>query len=376
MADIKTNLRELSVATIFGLLKRNNGIVEKNNLYNPQIFLKNANEIIFNDISAAENLFLGNFQSEFNQEYKDIIDNSYKLAKKIFDTPFFDISKEDKIEWIGFQTQKGDPVDIKIGKYGFSLKEDSFILRNMGLYSLLNNLTGSNYQKGIHVFSTFALSEYDAWFDYTWHYLVDWLDKNTKWELIKGNDKSIITKDDLYVYLEFNQKITKIPVEIHTNSDYMKYTTSKIREKVFAKWINEYMNVDLIYLKYKKRCSEVAGRKVKHFIMENFKPEHIFDFFQIYDESYYYAKSTKNETTILKVPRRNDFNDVIEFIDCKYSVPASQLNIVTTFRNKRTGKQLQFRNECRFSHGQFNGTPEAKMYVVSDTPLTELYEPI
>lgn len=59
---------------------------------------------------------------------------------------------------------------------------------------------------------------------------------------------------------------------------------------------------------------------------------------------------------------------------CRYEVPGSQLNIITTFKNKSTGKILEFRNECRFSHGQFNGTPEAKMYVAKNTSLTNLYE--
>ena len=76
------------------------------------------------------------------------------------------------------------------------------------------------------------------------------------------------------------------------------------------------------------------------------------------------------------MPAQADFDDVIEFKGCTYDVPSSQLNIISTFENINTGKTLQFRNECRFSHGQFNGTPEAKMYVVRNTPLTEIYEPI
>lgn len=376
MADIKTNLRELSVATTLGMLKRDDGVAEKANLYKSKKFVEEANSVIYNSIASANNLLLGESQPEYNQECRDIIDNGYKLAKKIFENPAFDIKKDDKIEWLGFHTQKGDPIDIKIGKYGFSLKEESFILRNMGLYSLLNNLTGSNYQRGLHVFSTFALAEYDAWFEYTWNYLVQWLENKTKWELIKGCDKSVITKEGSYIILKFNSEVSRVPLGIKTNNEYMSYTTSKTREKVFSKWINKIIYDDSTYLKYKKHCSEVAGIKVRTLIKENFNPKHVYEFFQIYETPYYYAKSTKNETTILRVPGKSDFSDVIEFVDCEYSVPASQLNIITTFRNKKTNKQLQFRNECRFSHGQFNGTPEAKMYVVSDTPLTELYEPI
>lgn len=117
-------------------------------------------------------------------------------------------------------------------------------------------------------------------------------------------------------------------------------------------------------------------KRVSEKINSEFQPNYVYDFFQIYPKDYYYAKTTAFETTILHVPSRSNFNSIIEFQGCRYDVPSSQLNIITTFKNKKTNKVLEFRNECRFSHGQFNGTPEAKLYVVRNTPLTELYEPI
>ena len=68
-----------------------------------------------------------------------------------------------------------------IGQYGFSLKEESFILKNMGLYQLLNTLTGSNYKKGLHVFETFVPEEYNEWFSCTWKLLLEYLDENIIW---------------------------------------------------------------------------------------------------------------------------------------------------------------------------------------------------
>lgn len=44
-------------------------------------------------------------------------------------------------------------------------------------------------------------------------------------------------------------------------------------------------------------------------------------------------------------------------------MPKSQLNIYTTIENIETKSKLVVRNELRYSHGQFNGTPEAKMYI-------------
>ncbi|MBQ8415975.1 MAG: hypothetical protein IJX13_03610 [Clostridia bacterium] len=176
--------------------------------------------------------------------------------------------------------------------------------------------------------------------------------------------------------MKYNQIVSTVPVNITTNKDFMHYTASETREKVFAKWIKQIFSDDPQYLQIKRNCSLVAGNQVCKKINSAFSANNIFSFFQIYPFEYYYAKTTAHETTILKVPKQADFNRTIQFCGCVCDVPASQLNIISTFKNVHTGKRLQFRNECRFSHGQFNGTPEAKMYVVKDTPLTELYEPI
>jgi len=373
MADVKTHLRELSVATTVGLLNLDIDFI-KTDLYNSKKFYTYAQMVINNDISGAENIL--EFD-DFSGELKTIIENGYKLGKKIYETPYFKIYKDDKIEWIGSDTQKDDPVDLKIGNYSFSLKEESFILKNMGLYQLLNNLTGSNYVRGLHIFSDFARDEYDAWFKYTWQYLVNRLVKGYTWELRKGKNISKISLVGANtVVLYYNGRCSNIPINISTNAEYMSHTVSVTREKVFSKWISEVIANDSEYIRLKKSCSIEAGKKVSDKINREFCPDNIYDFFQIHPHEYYYAKTTSLETTILKVPGKADFNSTIEFKGSKYDVPSSQLNIISTFQNKKTKKILEFRNECRFSHGQFNGTPEAKMYVVRNTPLTELYEPL
>ena len=57
MADIKTHLRELSVAVTVGLLLRKYDFC-LNELYNSDRFIKYAKEIIENDISSASNLLI------------------------------------------------------------------------------------------------------------------------------------------------------------------------------------------------------------------------------------------------------------------------------------------------------------------------------
>jgi hypothetical protein len=372
MADIKTHLRELSVATTIGLLNMEIEF-KPQDLYNSRRFLSYAKKVISNDISAAENLC---DYTIFAGELQQIVDNGYKLGKKIYNNPYFKLKKDLKIQWLGNDTQKKDPIDITIGDYGFSLKEDSFILKNMGLYTLLNNLTGSNYSRGLHVFSTFALSEYDTWFQYTWKFLISYLKENNTWILHKNDKDSIIYLHEDNIVLSYGDIVSEIPTTIVTNTEYMKYTTSKTREKVFAKWISNVISNDSEYLRLKKICSETAGKRICDKINNEFKPDNIYEFFQIYLKEYYYAKTTVSETTILKVPSRNNFSSIIEFQGCRYEVPSSQLNIITRFHNRNTKKYLEFRNECRFSHGQFNGTPEAKMYVSKNTSLFDLYEPL
>lgn len=371
MADIKTHLRELSVATTVGILASGTPL-NIADMYDSATFLSLAKSVIKSDISSANNLL---HQPKFTGELKTIVDNGVKLGKKILECKEFKISRNPVIEWLGNDTQKGDPIDIKIDGYKFSLKEESFILKNMGLYTLLNNLTGSNYEKGLHIFTTFAQKEYDAWFAHTWRCFVNYLSTHGKWTP-SGRRLSEASLFKNNVILKCDGKTSTVPQNITTNKSFMEKTTTTTREKVFAKWINEKLSNDSHYLKIKKQCSVTAGEKVCEKINSEFSSDHVFEFFQIYPYEYYYAKTTSSETTILKVPAQADFDSVIKFKGCKCEVPASQANIISTFENTKTKKKLQFRNECRFSHGQFNGTPEAKMYVVSDTPLTEIYEPI
>lgn len=372
MADIKTHLRELSVATTVGVVASGNRL-QLSDMYDSRKFIALANSVICNDISSADNLLK---YPKFTGELKTIVDNGIKLGIKILKSKEFNLSINPTIDWLGNDTQKEDPIDIVIDDYAFSLKEESFILRNMGLYTLLNNLTGSNYARGLHIFSTFALKEYDDWFAYTWNYFINYLRIHQRWLLTGGSNVSEAFLFGQNVILKYNNITSVVPLSTNTNREFMKNTVSSTREKVFSKWINHELSSDKEYLRIKHKCSSVAGKKVCDKINSEFSAKNIFDFFQIYPFDYYYAKTTSTETTILKVPAQKDFDKVIEFNGCTYEVPSSQLNIISTFKNINTGKTLQFRNECRFSHGQFNGTPEAKMYVVRNTPLTEIYEPI
>ncbi|MBQ8415974.1 MAG: hypothetical protein IJX13_03605 [Clostridia bacterium] len=149
MADIKTHLRELTVATTVGVLARGTAL-RSSDLYDSKTLFSLAKSVVCNDVSSAANLLT---YPTFTGEMKLIVDNGFKLGTKILSCEEFKISKSPKIQWLGNNTQKGDPVDVVIDGYGFSLKEESFILKNMGLYTLLNNLTGSNYPRASRFFN-------------------------------------------------------------------------------------------------------------------------------------------------------------------------------------------------------------------------------
>lgn len=364
MADIKTHLRELSVAVAIGCLKIKTPF---SLAFTPTRFMDIANNTVSGDIKSANNILT---LSKFNQEHIEIINHGFALGEYIYSQ--FGIT-DDEILWQGNDTQKGDPVDLVVGKYGFSLKESSFILENMGLYKFLSLLTNREYQRGLHVFEEFALSEYNAWFEYTWNKLIEF----ENWSKPYPKYKSSFSVRDSYVVFNFNDSSEcKVPLSISTPVEFMKYTNPKVREKVFSKWISENLKKDTEYLRLKKICSETAGQNMCQLINDNLDTSNLARLLQLRKYEYFYAKSTGNELKVLRVPSIHDYSEEIVVDRIDYSVPASQLNIITTIKNIITGNTFEIRNECRFSHGQFNGTPEAKMYYGRNGDLSIIYTSI
>ncbi|HBG7674923.1 TPA: hypothetical protein KRE78_002564 [Clostridioides difficile] len=367
MADIKTHLRELGV----GLAVHSH--VNKYNIdfssLTPREFFNMCKNVFSNDISVGENILSLDYLTDDNLS---IIKNSFDLGELIINK-IPSLSSSSIYYWFGCDTQKNDPIDLQIDEFKFSLKEDSFILKNMGLYSFLNLLTNSSYKRGLHVFKTFALNEYSNWFDTTWSKLLNYLDTNGTWVLSeKGRTSSISIENDL-VKLSLNDEYKLLPRNSSLD-DFERLTNSKIREKVFSKWINLCISKDEDYLNSKNICSNVAGANLVRQIQSNLTLDNMPRFLQVYDFEYYYAKSDNLSTTLLKVPSLSTFNSTFEISNIRYSIPSSQLNIETTIKNLVTEKTLTLRNECRFSHGQLNGTPEAKMYYSSDSDLSVIYE--
>lgn len=376
MADIKTHLRELSVATTVGLLRA--GIsFHKEELYNSTCFLSYAKRVISSDISIANNLGTGEI---FTGELKKIIDNGYQLGKAIYENKYFHIDEHSKITWQGNDTQKDDPVDITIGDYGFSLKEESFILENMGLYKLLNCYTGSNYKKR-HIFSDYARTEYESWFTVTWEELVKTITQSGIWsynDAAKQKTGKIRFEGNMIKFEYFSKGKLEASSVLPKNcnlSTFESNTSSKTREQVFSKYIKLNLENSTKYNTAKRNCAIAATNALVEELNKNLNySAGLPRFLRIHNCIYYYAKTTSNGVEIFKVPSVESFGNDIVIESIVGSVPDKQANILTTIKNRKTGKILVLRNECRFSHGQFNGTPEAKMYYEHGGNLEVIYE--
>jgi len=379
MADMKTHLRELSVATTIGLLTHEI-VFEKSDLYDANTFLAYAHKMISGDISNAQNLVnLGAFTGEFKQ----IVDNGIKLAQAIFENKHFRFPKNPVITWLGNNTQKEDPIDITVDKYGFSLKEESFILENMGLYKLLNCYTGSSYKKR-HIFNDYARKEYENWFAVTWNELISVLLKNNgMWsytDVIKNKCSKIVFSGET-VKFEYYQNdaliaASVLPIQCCL-SDFESKTSAKTREQVFSKFIKINLDNNPDYNNAKRKCAVASAEALAKELNDNLNYNAgLPRFLRIHDIEYYYAKTTVSGIEIYRVPAISSFGKDIIIESIESSVPDKQANILTKIKNVKTGKTLILRNECRFSHGQFNGTPEAKMYYEHGGSLEVIYEKI
>ncbi|MCA2941374.1 MAG: hypothetical protein GPI92_10340 [Microcystis aeruginosa K13-06] len=384
MASIETVLRELSVA--YGIYIVKNEIPKTED---PQKFIEICKKaIVKDDINESQYDSIKGLPS-FTNARTQIINNGMKLAKIICSHDEFNkISAKPEIKWVG-NSQKNELIDITVDNFEFSLKEKSNILNNMGLYQLINLLTDDTQKRGIHIFQTYAKDEYNQWFVFTWGKLLEYLDQHGDWHYVneKKGARSQITKNN-NDEIKFNysdpveNKSATLPCNPQLTYDtYEKETTATIREKTLSKWISQELRNQDDYLQLKAKCSEQAGKSLVNYLKNHLSPNlsNLKKLLQILDRQYYYAKTNDSKQEIYKVPSEKEFNSIIKISKIDYEVPKSQLNIITTIENTETGDILQLRNELRYSHGQFNGIPEAKLYIhnsLNQESLSKIYKPI
>lgn len=169
------------------------------------------------------------------------------------------ITPNDPIYWLGNDTQKEDPADISVERYGFSLKEESFILENMGLYKLLNCYTSSRYTRR-HIFKDYAPYEYAQWFLVTCNEMLRIVNSaDGQWQYSnprkpKGALMTLAGNSVILDYLERRRSVAKSILPLNCSLDlYENNTTAKTQEEVFAKFINQCLDSNYEYTLSKKR---------------------------------------------------------------------------------------------------------------------------
>ncbi|MGN0006108.1 MAG: hypothetical protein ACI37Z_09105 [Candidatus Gastranaerophilaceae bacterium] len=372
MADIYTHLRELGVAFSFFNKKDLSNIT-------PKYFYEICNKNIGMPCELTMQMIASNSNS-FNEKELIILKNALKLGNLIKEK--FNIKDNPKITWVGCDTQSDTPIDLIINQYKFSLKEESFILENMGLYKLLNILLNTDkYKKGsTHIFKEFANAEFENWFNVTCKCLLK--DGPNLFEKTRENKYNVIGEiHNNSIVLSYNStdKVKFDDVHRLSYSEFKNRTNSNLREYVFSKWIKNAVEDDEDYIKAKKDCAIAAGQNIINLVSkcQGTSPIGLMRFFRIEDEEYYYAKTTNTSVAIYKVPKLSDANNDIVINKVWIEVPKSQLNFYTEIINKANGCKIIFRNELRYSHGQFNGTPEAKCYIDRNAcDLTTMYQRI
>lgn len=365
MADILTNLRELSVA--FFLLAPDEDPLS----IKPPLFTETCNKNITNCHIAVRNIASNN--SSFSDQEVAVMKNGLKLAIEL--RKILKIAKPSNIEWVGHLKQSDSPEDLIVNGHKLSLKEESYILENMGLYKLLDIILGSEVHKhGLHVFETFSKDKLDKWYETTRDLLIKLGPSEVTYNGSEYTSNGTLIEDTLT--LSYKGNIRKIEnFSGSTYDDFQSKTDSKTREKVFAKWIKEKVERSQTYINSKSECAKAAGDKIvstygKFIGTSSAK---LLRLFRIHEYPYYYAKTTSSSVRIYYVPSVKESIDKIIINKFYYEVPFSQLNIYTEILNTQNGSNLLFRNELRYSHGQLNGTPEAKLYHGRDGDLSIMY---
>jgi len=371
MADIYTHLRELGVAFSFFNKKSIHYIT-------PEYFLDICKQYV-NIPMNFDISMIANNKNCFSEREIETLSNALRLGNVIKEK--FNISDKPQIIWVGCETQSDSPVDLIIDNYKFSLKEESYIIENMGLYKLLNVLLNSQkYSTGTHIFKEFANQEFEEWFNITCKCLIK--DGPKEFKNSKPNKYNVSAKlNDKNIYMEYSEKekVQFNNIDTLTYSNFEEKTNSHIREQIFSKWIKEFVENDDKYIQAKKNCAIVAGKNIIKLVKncEGTSPVALQRFFRITDETYYYAKTTNRSLEIYKVPSAQEASKNILIKSVKIEVPKTQLNFYTEIINLKNNCKIIFRNELRYSHGQFNGTPEAKCYIdKNNNDLTTMYEKI
>ncbi|MDY0116454.1 MAG: hypothetical protein RBR59_02630 [Sulfurimonadaceae bacterium] len=369
MSNITAPLRELSFG--YGILQDHadtSKVTPVKFLEFCQENIKNCENLTTKDISKR--------QQSFNEKELSTINDGLKLAKYVLSKNIIK-TETPTLEWIESTTNTGSTIDIIVDNIPFSFQEERFVLDTMELYQLINIIADKIiYKKNLNIFEEYASSELNTWFEVVRDMMIEKLKLGSFQTQDRGGKIAKLSYsesvDKLFLFFYNGEEV----VENFTTCDYMQFqksTSSKNREKVFARYLNKELALDPRYLKHKKECLEKAGENLVDFLKKkvemNPSTKSLYHLFKIEKKSYYYATTTEEGALLYKIPSQKEFSKNVKITQITSSMSQSHLKISTTIENRDTNGTLVIRNKLKYMHGQFNGAPEGTMFIDSGSLL-------
>ena len=240
-----------------------------------------------------------------------------------------------RVDWVGTDTTYA-PADLvattKDGeKIAISLKENSQIVKNSGAPVFFENLTGQQVlESKENLFNKFAKPEQDAALQH----------------LVKSSGESWNLSE---------------PVSYDSFQ-----TLPKTEKKRFYKGFRDNATAEQktrfneLKTEYNAATSKNIASTVKK---EQISSANVGELLNARPFAYYHADAGKASDRVSKIPDK-DYFDNNTFVSKATLLPRRQLNALLTVKNKVNGKEMDVLVELRYSHGPFNGFPEAKTKIV------------
>lgn len=303
----------------------------------------------------------------FPSKAQSILENGYRAGTEIYNR--FDI-EDIWYEHCGATTADKQPWDIIIGGYRFSLKDNSNIVKNMGMKNFFSTLTEFTVDTPIHIFEEYAFDAYSECFHYCYSKFVSTVKENGEIELYdKDVLKSVVSEDvatgGLEAYLVDNKKYYSLPSECWLPEELQEYSggTKEFVKNTIGRFVGSYLSDDETYRAMTYAYAIEAGDGFLTELIDNFAQDEVSTIIGCCDLDYWYLKTTSKKLELYYVPSVSDAARcfAVDTSRIEISIPECQLNIKIPVVNIYTGKELDILVECRFSHCPFSGIPEAKV---------------
>lgn len=280
---------------------------------------------------------------------------NHRLGRKIRGYYFHTLKAEklpEPVRWCGDDTTLA-PADILIGEDRWSLKENSKIIKNSSIATIMSVLTPHSYGRGQNPFT------------------------------LNGSEQYMITLRGTTKLFNESHPEDKILVP-STESDWA--GLPRTERKRLANWINEekrnrtknWVAIRELKMQLNKSTGEYILSEIQKAKADGYpvKAGELLGG----DTDYYYGAlvNTKNGPKYIRtfVPKASTLNKLIKLDDVTIGTndkEQEQLNLMLHLSNQR-GETLSIQSEIRYSHGQFVTNPEVKSKIF-DGDLLQFLSP-